>query len=102
VERIGIAASKISKGNATLYNFYVILISFLVAFFIFIVAGFTVLFALLLIAYVGSEIVPMDFREQWPGVFKVCMVSLTIVTAIFNMVAILRNIKFTKIENHSN
>jgi len=48
MKRIGIAASKISKGNLALYNFCVVLISVLFSLSIFVVAGSTVIFAYLL------------------------------------------------------
>ena len=61
MKRIGRAASRIAKGSLALYNFYVIFISFMFSFFLFIVTGATVLFALTVIWYVGSEVMPSRF-----------------------------------------
>lgn len=97
MERIGIAASKMSKGNLFLYNFYVVLISILFSLFIFIVAGSTVLFALVIISHVSAEMKITEFQKTWPSILYVCMVILTIITGIMNILAIIRNIKFPKV-----
>ena len=99
MERIGLAASKIAKGNLLFYNLSVVLISILFSLFIFIIAGSTVLFALIVIAYVGSEVMPAEFEKNWMSVFSVCMAALTIITAVFNLFAISKNLKFRKDKN---
>jgi len=99
MKRIGIAASKISKGNTTLYNFYVVLISILFSGFIFIIAGSTVVFALAILHYVGNELIPGGFEKDWNSILKVCMVSLTIVITLFNAFAILKNLRIPTIKD---
>lgn len=94
MERIGIAASKIAKGNILLYNFYVVLISFLFSLFIFTLAGMTVFFALIVISYISLEVAQLDIHGR--NILKLCLISLTVVVAIFNIFAISKNIKFTK------
>jgi len=94
MKRIGITASKISKGNLVLYNFYVVLISVLFSLFIFIIAGSTVVFSLAIVKYVGNEIMGVEFEKSWRSILSVCMISLTIVTALFNLCAISMNMKF--------
>ena len=95
MKRIGIAASKMSRGNLVLYNFYVILIASLFSLFIFLIAGSTILFALFLIRYVGREI--MGFQKDfWSLTLTVCMISLAVVTGLFTLMAIAKNIKFRK------
>lgn len=93
MKRIGIAASIIAKNNPVLYNFYVVLISFLFSLFIFVVAGSTVVFALVVISYLGNEILPLEMKKDWSFVLSLCMVSLTMVVVIFNVLAISVNIK---------
>jgi len=93
MKRIGIAASKISKGNRVVYGIYVVLISILFSSFIFIVAGSTVIFALAIIKYVGNEIIGIDFEKSWKSTLSVCMVSLTVVVTLFNLFALLINFK---------
>ena len=93
MKRIGIAASKISKGNLALYNFYVVVISVLFSLFIFITAGSTIIFSLAVINYVGNEIMGVEFEQSWQSILTVCMVSLTIVTTLFNLFAISKNMK---------
>lgn len=88
MKRIGITASKISKGNVPLYNLYVVLISCLFSLFIFIAAGATIALALMLIGYVGTEIV------------MACMAVLTIVVALFNIFAILVNVRVSGASFH--
>ena len=65
MERIGIAASKMAKGNWLLYNFFVILIAFLCSLFLFVMVGATIIFALIILAYVGDEIIPFEFEKSW-------------------------------------
>lgn len=96
MKRIGIAASKMSKGNIMLYNVYVVLISSLFSAFIFIVTGATVLLALAVITYVGSEIMGAEFEKKWASIFTVCMIALTVVISVLNLCAISMNIKFLK------
>ena len=98
MKRIGIAASKISKGNLTFYNLYVVLISALFSFFIFIVAGSTVIFALSIIMYMGNEIMDAGIEKNWQSILSVCMVSLTIVITLFTLFAISINLKFPRIK----
>jgi len=98
MKRIGIAASKISKGNLALYNVYVVLISALFSLFIFIVAGSTIIFALAIIQYVGNEIIGVEFERSWQSILAVCMVSLTVVITLFNLFAISINLKLPKIK----
>jgi hypothetical protein len=96
MKRIGIAASKISKGNVALYNFYVVLISFLFSLFIFIVAGSTVVFSLIIINYVGGELKAFEFEKGLRFILTICMGTLTAVITIFNLVAISTNMKIRK------
>ena len=96
MKRIGIAASRISKGNLVLYNFYVVLISVLFSLLIFIAAGSTGIFALAVIRYVGNEIMGMEFEKSWRSILAVCMVSLTVVTTLFNLCAVMMNVKLSK------
>ena len=96
MERIGVAASKIVKDNLFLYNFYVVGISFLFSLFIFIIAGASILFALIVIRYIGEEVMPFEFEKQWTMILSLCMIALTVVTVLFNLLAILKNIKLPK------
>ena len=93
MKRIGIVSSRISKGNRALYNLCVVLISMLFSVFIFVIAGSTVIFALAIIKYVGTEIMGMEFEKSWKSILSVCMVSLTVVVTVFNLFAILINFK---------
>ena len=82
-----------AKGNLVLYNSYVVLISFLFALFIFIVAGCTVVFALIVFAYVSNELIATEFEKDWSGIFSICMITLTVVMFLFNLIAISTNMK---------
>ena len=101
MERIGIAASKIAKGNLVLYNLSVIIIAFSFSLFLFFIAGCPIVLALIIIGYVADGVLPMDLSEGWMDVIRICMAVLTVVVAIFNLFAILRNIKITKIKDRS-
>ena len=96
MERIGIAASKMAKGNWWIYNLYVVLLSFLFSLFIFLIAGATVFFAIMIMAYVSKELKATDFERSWSSILTVCMGTLTVLMAFFNIFAILKNIKFPK------
>ena len=54
--RIGIAASKMSKGCLSSYNLYVILISCLISLFIFFISGFSILLFIFLIVQMARII----------------------------------------------
>ncbi len=96
MERIGIAASKIAKGNLLLYNFFVIVLSFLFSLLIFILAGTSILIALVLIKVISLGYAPQNLGQEWTSVMLVCMISLTNIVSIFNLCAIMKNIKFSK------
>ena len=93
MERIGIAASKIAKGNLVLYNLLVVSIAFLFSLFIFVLSGATILFALIMIAYVGEEVMPIHFEKNWSSILTVCMVSLTVIMTLFYVMALAKNLK---------
>ena len=97
MERIGIAASKIARGNLFLYNFTVVMISFLFSLLIFFIGGLAVSIALILIACLLQGVMPANFgKEWWIYVRLVCMISLAIMAGLFSLVAIARNIKLSK------
>jgi lysylphosphatidylglycerol synthetase-like protein (DUF2156 family) len=98
MKRIGITASKISKGNIFLYNLYVVIISMLFSLFIFVVAGATVIFALTIISRIADEVMTPGSPKDWRTIMTMCMVSLTVVVALFNMTAITLNIKLPKMK----
>lgn len=94
--RIGIAASKMSKGGLLTYNLYVILIACLFSIFTFLICGFTILLILFLVSLILHALRPDDFHAGWVHMFKICLIALASVIGIFNIIAILKNIQFTK------
>ena len=96
--RIGIAASKMSKGCLLNYNLYVILIACLFSFFIFLICSMAILFIVFLTSLILHAVNPTEFHAGWLHMFKICLLVLAIVVGVFNMVAILKNIQFTKIK----
>ena len=96
MERIGITASKIAKGNIFLYNFCVIGISFLFSLLVFFIAGSSIMVALIIIGYVIDGVLPTSFAGGWGKIIFVSMISLTVVVSIFTLFAILKNIKIKK------
>jgi len=94
--RIGIAASKMSKGSLLTYNLYVILIACLISLFIFLICGFSILLIVFLVSLILHAIKPADFHASWLHMFKICLVILGIVVGVLNLVAILKNIQLTK------
>ncbi|MBF0483185.1 MAG: hypothetical protein HQL25_00615 [Candidatus Omnitrophica bacterium] len=96
MKRIGIAASKIARGNLFVYNLQVLLISFLFSLFVFIISGATLLVSLVLIWYLGKELNFFTSVKEWRTVFTICMGTLTFAVAVFNVVAVLANFKIRR------
>ena len=101
MERIGIAASKMAKGNLLWYNAYVVLLSFLFALLIFLIGASAVVIALIVLGYIvqggGPGLAGQGrFGEEWQSIMLVCLGSLSFVVGCSTLVAILRNIKFHK------
>ena len=94
--RIGIAASKMAKGNLLTYNLFVLLISCLLSLIIFMVCGISILIIVFLISLGLHAARPADFHAGWLHMFKICLIALSVVTGVFNGVAIVRNIKLTR------
>jgi hypothetical protein len=95
--RIGIAASKMSKGGLLSYNLYVILIACLISLFVFFVCGFSILLVIFLISLIAHVLRPSSFNfGLWVHIFKICLIGLAVVLGTLNLVAIFKNIQFTK------
>lgn len=94
MKRIGIAASKMAKGNLLLYNGWVIFISFLFSFFIFFIGGSAIAIALIVMTYSIRGVMPVNFEKEWISIGLICMISLAAVVGLFCLIAISRNIKF--------
>jgi hypothetical protein len=93
MKRIGMAASKMAKDSLFLYNAYVILLAFLFSLFIFLIAGATVLIALFVFGYLATEFKIFDFAKSKDTIFVLCIISLTSITIIFNILAVIKNIQ---------
>ena len=94
--RIGIAASKMTKGSLLGYNLWVVLIATLISLFIFLCCGFSILLVLFLISLVLHVLKPGDVHTGWVHVFKICLMILAVVVGMLNLVAIVKNLQFTK------
>ena len=94
--RIGIAASKMSKGGLLSYNLYVILIACMFSLFIFLICGFSILLIIFLISLILHALKPTDFHAGWVHMSRICLIVLALVVGVFNVVAILKNIQFKK------
>ena len=101
MERIGIAASKMARGNLFLYNCYVVVISFLFSLLIFFIAGSSIVLSLIIIGYLINGVLPTPDSKGWGKVVILCMVSLTIIVSIFTLFAIGKNVKLTFSERPS-
>ena len=94
--RIGIAASKMSKGRLSSYNFYVVLIACLISLFIFLISGFSILLFIFLISLILHAFKIANLYPGWLHVYKICLIVLALVVGVLNIVAIFKNIQFTK------
>jgi hypothetical protein len=95
VERIGIAASRMAQGNLLKYNLFVIGISSVFSFLLFLLAGFVVIAALFLISLVTRWFAPQDM-STWANVGRVSLTAVAILISILDVLAIVKNIKITK------
>ncbi|MFA5087541.1 MAG: hypothetical protein WC552_00740 [Candidatus Omnitrophota bacterium] len=98
MERIGIAASKMAKGNLFLYNVFVVLLSVLFSVLIFFIAGSSIVLGLIIISFLVNGIMPLEFEKAGANILHICLVTLTTLVVIFNLFAISRNIRFSKIK----
>lgn len=97
MERIGIAASKIAKGNLFVYNMFVILIATLFSLLVFFIAGCAIVITLVLFVYLSNRGVPPDLEQGgWMPVMTICMICFAVVVCLLNLFAIGTNIKFKK------
>lgn len=96
MERIGIAASKIAKGNLLLYNFFVVVITILFSFLIFIISGCLIVTILILVACISSPGKFPDLEQGWMPTMVVALMCLAIIVGIFVLAAFTKNIKFKK------
>ncbi len=96
MERIGLAASKIAKGNLFFYNFFVILLTLLIAFFVYFVAGSAIVVGLILIAYLSAVGGVPDLSQNWIPLMTVPLGCLAIVVGLFALCALARNLRFKK------
>lgn len=96
MKRIGMAASRISKGNVRLYNTYVILISMLFSVFLFLIVGLAVILAIGIVMLFGPETMTQELRDNWQTVTRMCGQALTLVVVVFNAIAIVVNMKLVK------
>ena len=94
--RIGVAASKMSKGSLLSYNFFVVLISCLFSLIVFFICGFSILLIVFLVSLILHILRPVDFHAGWVPMAKFCMTVLAAVVGILNVVAIIKNVQFTK------
>jgi hypothetical protein len=96
MERIGIAASRMAKGKLWLYNFFVIFISFLFSLVIFIVAGLSIFLGLVVVSLIIARGSGISFSDRVVVLLPMCLTTLTVLVACFNLAAIGRNIKLKK------
>jgi len=96
MERIGIAASKVAKGNLLIYNSFVILLATLLSLLIFFIAGCAIVITLVLFAYLTSGGNPPDLEDGWMSIMLVCMICLAVIIFLLDICAIFKNIKFKR------
>lgn len=94
--RIGIAASKMSKGSLLNYNLCVILIACLFSLFIFLICGVSIFLIVLMISILLNAFRPSDVHMEWAHMLKPCLIILAVVVVVFNVIAIFKNVQWTK------
>jgi hypothetical protein len=96
MERIGIAASRMAKGNLWLYNFFVVLIAFLFSFLVFVISSLSVIFGVIVITFLTKTPSTLLLNDKTIFVISLCLTSLTVIIGCFNVFAIGKNIKIKK------
>jgi uncharacterized BrkB/YihY/UPF0761 family membrane protein len=98
MQRIGIASSHIAKGNLFLYNFFVVLISFLFSLLVLVVAGLVIVLGLVTVAYLTQTRSIMDLSQGALSPIPVCLIFLGMVTSVFCCYAIVINVQIKRHE----
>ena len=96
MQRIGFAASKISKGSLLGYNLCVVLIASIFSLFIFLLCGFLILLVMFLIFIILHMLRPSDMHGNLVHIYKISLIILAFVVGCFNILAIAKNIQLTK------
>ena len=96
MKRIGIAASRIARGNLWLYNICVLLLSFLLSLLIFFLSGFTLIVGLGLISFITRGFMVIEPGTGFSALLSTCMIALAVVVGVFYLIAIVTNIKIRK------
>jgi len=96
MQRIGIAASKMAKGNIWLYHLALLAVTLLFALFAFLVCSFVVAVAIFLVSLILQFFLPAVDQKAWLGVLRTCLLLLAGVIGIIALVAIIQNIKLKK------
>ncbi|MDP8265747.1 MAG: hypothetical protein P9M07_02240 [Candidatus Aceula meridiana] len=96
MERIGIAASRIAKGNLWAYNAFVVLITFLFSLLVFVISGLAIICGVLLIVFLTQTSSSNFLSERTIFLIHLSLTSLAIVIGCFNLFAIGKNIKIKK------
>lgn len=96
MKRIGIAASRISKGSLKFYNLYVVLISFLFSLLLFVIAGLSVFLAIGIVSFFGHETMTEELRSHWTTIMSICLKALGLAVIVFNIVALAINLKLSR------
>ncbi|MBI3602427.1 MAG: hypothetical protein HY209_05995 [Candidatus Omnitrophica bacterium] len=93
MHRIGLAASKIAKGNIWVYHLTVVVIACLFALFVFLICGFSIAVTLFVLFLLVERFLPSGTHEIWIDVLKTCLAFLGILISLFTLVAIIKNTK---------
>ncbi|MFA6379243.1 MAG: hypothetical protein WCX16_05645 [Candidatus Omnitrophota bacterium] len=96
MRRIGTVASHVAKGNLFLYNFFVVLVSFLFSLLIFVISGLAIVLGLVLIAYLTQTSWIAGLKQGAGSPILICLIFLATVTILFNLYAIGMNIKIKR------
>ncbi len=93
MRRIGIAASKIARGNVAVYHVCVVCIALLCALLLLCVCGFAIISVLFVLSLILRPFVPA-FHNAWFDIVKVSVLALSGVVGVLTIIAILKNIKW--------
>ncbi len=96
MERIGIVASKIARGNLFLYNLFVVLLILLFSVLVFLICAAALLLIFIIVDYLQRVQISPELYQGWIPFIIGWFSSLGLIIAVFALFALLKNIKFKK------
>ena len=93
MKRIGLAASKIAKGNIWFYHIVVVILALLFSLFLFLICGFSIAVTLFVLSLLAQRFLSWGNQQVWVDMFRTCLTFLGVLIGIAALAAVLKNVK---------